>query len=59
MLLSIYSGEKNKLLLKGGKNGIQYTVPIENAVEQVRIGSEPVLTTKDKHLRECYVVPEK
>ncbi|MEY8506675.1 diaminopimelate dehydrogenase [Lachnospiraceae bacterium 42-17] len=45
--------------VKGVKNGIQYTVPIENAVEQVRIGSEPVLTTKDKHLRECYVVPEK
>lgn len=42
----------------GVKNGIQYTVPIETAVEEVRSGSEPELTTKEKHLRECYVVPE-
>lgn len=44
--------------VKGVKNGIQYTVPVEAAVEQVRSGSEPKLTTRDKHLRECYVVPE-
>ena len=44
--------------VKGVKNGIQYTVPVEAAVEQVRSGSEPQLTTRDKHLRECYVVPE-
>lgn len=44
--------------VKGVKNGIQYTVPIDTAVEQVRSGSGPVLTTRDKHLRECYVVPE-
>lgn len=44
--------------IEGVKNGIQYTVPIENAVEKVRTGSEPELTTRDKHLRECYVVPE-
>ena len=43
----------------GVKNGIQYTVPIEAAVEEVRSGSEPELTTRQKHLRECYVVPEK
>ena len=42
----------------GVKNGIQYTVPIESAVEEVRSGSEPQLTTRQKHLRECYVVPE-
>ena len=42
----------------GVKNGIQYTVPIEAAVEEVRSGSEPELTTRQKHLRECYVVPE-
>lgn len=42
----------------GVKNGIQYTVPIETAVEEVRSGSEPELTTREKHLRECYVVPE-
>lgn len=42
----------------GVKNGIQYTVPIEEAVNEVRSGSEPSLTTREKHLRECYVVPE-
>lgn len=42
----------------GVKNGIQYTVPIESAVNEVRSGSEPELTTRQKHLRECYVVPE-
>ena len=40
----------------GVKNGIQYTVPIEAAVEEVRSGSEPQLTTRQKHLRECFVV---
>ncbi len=34
----------------------QYTVPIEEALEKVRSGSEPNLTTREKHLRECYVV---
>lgn len=42
----------------GVKNGIQYTVPIEAAVDEVRSGSEPELTTRQKHLRECYVVAE-
>lgn len=44
--------------IEGVKNAIQYTVPIEEAVERVRSGSEPELTTREKHLRECYVVPE-
>lgn len=34
----------------------QYTVPIEAAVERVRSGENPELTTREKHLRECYVV---
>ena len=42
----------------GVKNGIQYTVPIDAAMERVRSGSEPELTTREKHLRECYVVPK-
>ncbi len=42
----------------GVKNAIQYTVPIEAAVEEVRSGSEPELSTRQKHLRECYVVAE-
>ena len=44
--------------IEGVKNGIQSTVPIEAAVDQVRSGSEPELTTRQKHLRECYVVAE-
>lgn len=44
--------------IEGVKNGIQYTVPIEEAVERVRSGNEPALTTREKHLRECYVVAE-
>lgn len=44
--------------IDGVKNAIQYTVPIEGAVNRVRSGSEPELTTRDKHLRECYVVAE-
>lgn len=44
--------------VEGVKNAIQYTVPVEEAVERVRTGSEPELTTRDKHLRECYVAAE-
>lgn len=44
--------------IDGVKNAIQYTVPIEEAVDCVRSGDEPELTTRDKHLRECYVVAE-
>lgn len=36
----------------------QYTIPVEAALEDVRIGNNPELTTADKHLRECYVVAE-
>ena len=42
----------------GVKKGIQYTIPVQNAVESVRHGDNPQLTTKDKHLRECFVVCE-
>ncbi len=36
----------------------QYTVPVESAVERVRNGENPTLTTREKHTRECYVVVE-
>ncbi len=42
----------------GVKNAIQYTVPIEKAMEAARSGSQPELSTREKHLRECYVVAE-
>ena len=44
--------------IPGVKNAIQYTVPIEEAVNRVRSGEGPELTTREKHLRECYVVAE-
>lgn len=44
--------------IDGVKYGVQYTLPIEAALQQVRQGSNPNLTTRDKHLRDCYVVAE-
>ena len=44
--------------IKGVKNAKQYTVPVEEALEAVRSGKNPELTTRDKHLRECFVVLE-
>lgn len=40
----------------GVAGAVQYTLPIETAVEQARSGERPELTTREKHLRECYVV---
>lgn len=42
----------------GVKNGVQYTIPIEHALERVRSGENPVLATAEKHQRVCYVVAE-
>jgi diaminopimelate dehydrogenase len=42
----------------GVKAGVQYTIPIEDAINQVRRGEEPELTAKERHLRDCYVVAE-
>ena len=36
----------------------QYTIPVEAALERVRSGEQPELTTREKHTRECYVVAE-
>lgn len=44
--------------VKGVKNGKQYTIPVEDALELVRSGVNPELTTRQKHTRECFVVPE-
>lgn len=44
--------------IPGVKNAKQYTVPVEAALEAVRSGSQPELTTRQKHTRECYVVLE-
>lgn len=42
----------------GVKAGVQYTIPSSDAIDQVRSGARPELSTKDKHHRECYVVLE-
>ncbi len=42
----------------GVKDARQYTVPVQAAVDAVRKGENPVLTTREKHTRECYVVAE-
>lgn len=44
--------------INGVKNAVQYTIPIEEAVEAVRAGQNPNFTTREKHLRECFVVLE-
>lgn len=44
--------------VKGVKDARQYTVPVESALEKVRRGENPRLTTREKHTRVCYVVAE-
>ena len=39
-------------------DGKQYTIPVESALEAVRSGANPELTTRQKHTRECFVVLE-
>lgn len=42
--------------IEGVLDARQYTVPIPSALDRVRGGENPTLTTREKHLRECYVV---
>ncbi len=44
--------------IKGVKNAKQYTIPVESALQSVRNGENPELTTRQKHTRECFVVAE-
>ncbi len=44
--------------IEGVKNGVQYTLPIREAVDRVRSGENPELSTREKHARECFVVLE-
>lgn len=44
--------------IPGVKDARQYTVPVPAAVEAVRSGKNPTLTTRQKHTRECFVVAE-
>ncbi len=42
----------------GVLDGKQYTIPVPEALDEVRSGSNPELTTRQKHTRECFVVAE-
>lgn len=44
--------------VEGVLDGKQYTIPVESALEAVRSGDCPELSTRQKHLRECFVVAE-
>ena len=44
--------------IEGVIDARQYTIPVEEALEAVRSGSEPELTTRQKHTREVFVVAE-
>ena len=44
--------------IEGVKNGKQYTIPVPEALNAVRAGENPTLTTRQKHTRECFVVAE-
>lgn len=44
--------------VEGVKNGKQYTIPVEDALNAVRNGENPTLTTRQKHTRECFIVAE-
>ena len=42
--------------IKGVVDARQYTIPVDSALEAVRAGKRPTLTTRQKHTRLCYVV---
>lgn len=42
--------------IDGVLNAKQYTIPVDCALERVRSGEQPELTTREKHTRECFVV---
>ncbi len=44
--------------IEGVANAKQYTIPVDAALEKVRNGENPTLTTREKHIRECFVVAE-
>lgn len=44
--------------IAGVKDARQYTIPVPEALEAVRNGENPELTTRQKHTRECFVVAE-
>ncbi len=45
--------------IPGVADARQYTIPLDSALEAVRVGKNPELTPRQKHTRECFVVLEK
>lgn len=44
--------------IPGVKGAVQYTIPVEEVLDRIRNGETPELTTREKHVRDCYVVAE-
>ncbi|MDD2190093.1 MAG: diaminopimelate dehydrogenase [Eubacteriales bacterium] len=44
--------------VKGVKDGKQYTIPLDDAIEAVKRGDMPELSARQKHKRVCYIVAE-
>lgn len=44
--------------IDGVKKAAQYTIPVKDAIDAVRSGLSPILTTREKHTRVCYIVSE-
>ena len=44
--------------IPGVRDARQYTIPVPEALERVRAGENPALTTREKHTRDCFVVAE-
>lgn len=44
--------------IDGVKDAVQYTIPVSGAMERVRQGENPQLSTREKHVRQCFVVAE-
>lgn len=45
--------------VEGVRDGVQYTIPSEDVMEQVRAGENPDVSKNERHVRVCYIVPEK
>lgn len=42
--------------VQGVADGVQYTIPSDDAIARVRAGENPELSTRERHTRECFVV---
>lgn len=45
--------------IDGVIDAIQYTIPIQSSIDKIRNGEIPILSNREKHIRECFVVADK